>query len=264
MRRPGPIAHTSRVTGVEWAVLAIATLVGVSVQSTVGFGFAFFVAPALFLTGSAAEAVILLLALGTLVNLLMLYGEKRPRGGFWPTVLPMVLWSLPGLAVGYLGLVLVPKEALQILVGLVIIAACLSKLRDVETAEVGRVTGSAALAGLSSGALTSATGLNGPPLLPWATRFSSTPNEMRHLVAAGLLALNSMGLLLVTIGGGGEGGLGDTALTFAILTPLVLLGHRVGRFVLTRLDAAGHRRIVLAAAGLTGTASVVIGGIALL
>lgn len=251
------------MTGAEWAVLGVATLVGVSVQSTVGFGFAFFVAPALFFTGSAAEAVILLLALGTLVNVLMLYGEKRVRGGFWPIVLPMVLWSLPGLALGYAGLVLVPKEVLQILVGLVIIAACLSRAEDVESAEVGRVAGSAALAGLSSGALTSSTGLNGPPLLLWATRFSSTPNEMRHLVAAGLLALNSMGFLLVTIGGG-SGGLGDTALTFAVLTPLVLAGHQVGRLLLTRLDAAGHRRIVLAAAALTGTASVVLGAVNLI
>lgn len=257
------IAHTSPVTGAEWAVLAIMTLVGVSVQSTVGFGFAFFVAPALFLTGSATSAVILLLALGTLINLLMLYGEKRPRGGLWPIVLPMVLWSLPGLALGYLGLVLVPKAALQVLVGLVIIAACLSRVRGPESAEVGRVTGSAALAGLTSGALTSSTGLNGPPLLPWATRFSSTPTEMRHLVAAGLLALNSLGFFLVTIGGSGNGGLGETAITFAVLTPLVLAGHQVGRFVLSRLDAAGHQMIILVAAALTGTGSVVLGAVGL-
>lgn len=251
------------MTGAEWAVLAAATLIGVGVQSTVGFGFAFFVAPALFFTGSAAQAVIILLALGTLVNLLMLYGEDRPRTrGFWPAVVPVVMWSLPGLAAGYLGLVLVPKAALQILVGVVIVAACASRAGRAETAEGGRITGSAALAGLSSGALTSSTGLNGPPLLPWATRHSGTPNELRHLVAAGLLALNTMGFLLVAIGGG-NGGLGSAGIVFAVLVPMVLLGHRAGRFMLARLDAADHRKIVLLAAAVTGTASVVLGTIGL-
>lgn len=251
------------MTGVEWAVVGIATLVGVSVQSTVGFGYAFFLAPALFFAGSAAQAVVLLLALGVLVNLLMLYGEKRVPGGLRPIVTPMVLWSLPGLALGYLCLVLVPKEVLQMLVGVVIVAASLSRTRTVESASTGSIAGSAAFAGLSSGAMTSSTGLNGPPLLPWATRHSTTPTGMRHLIAGGLLALNSMGVLVVVIGGG-NGGLDRVPLLFAALTPMVLIGHQVGKFMLTRLDAAGHRMIVLVAATLTGTASFVVGGIALL
>ena len=100
---------------------AIAALVGAFIQSATGFGFALVLSPALFAVLEPEEAVGTLLVLGLALNLLVLV-----EGGWhadWRRVAPMLVAALPGLVVGVVLLSALSKEALQVIVGLAVIAA---------------------------------------------------------------------------------------------------------------------------------------------
>lgn len=102
---------------------AAAALVGASIQSATGFGFALVLSPALFAALDPAEAVTSLLVLGLALNLLVLFERGRPEHVDWRALAPMLVAALPGLAVGAVALTLLSKEALQVSVGVAVILA---------------------------------------------------------------------------------------------------------------------------------------------
>ena len=66
-----PQISSGPVSGLELLVVG-AVLVGMSVQAAIGFGFAFFVAPAAFAAFAPEQAVTLVLLLGVIINVLVL------------------------------------------------------------------------------------------------------------------------------------------------------------------------------------------------
>ncbi len=61
------------------ALAALATLLGATLQSATGFGFALVLGPAAFAVFEPAEALTVLLVLGAVLSVLMLFAERRPR-----------------------------------------------------------------------------------------------------------------------------------------------------------------------------------------
>src|ERR687897_1876874 len=108
------------------ALALLAALAGAVVQAATGFGFALVLSPALFAVLDPAEAVTALLVLGAALSVLVLLEghEVRPR-----LLAPMLVAALPGLALGALLLSLLSKEALQVGVGVAVVAAALWQLR---------------------------------------------------------------------------------------------------------------------------------------
>ncbi len=104
----------------------LAALAGAVVQAATGFGFALVLSPALFAVLDPAEAVTALLLLGAALSVLVLLEghEVRPR-----LLAPMLVAALPGLALGALLLSALSKEALQVGVGVAVVAAALWQLR---------------------------------------------------------------------------------------------------------------------------------------
>jgi uncharacterized membrane protein YfcA len=90
---------------------AVAALVGAAVQSATGFGFALVLSPALFAVLEPAEAVTVLLALGAVLNLLVLVEGHDVR---WSRLPPLLLPALPGLALGAVVLAALSREPLQV------------------------------------------------------------------------------------------------------------------------------------------------------
>lgn len=243
---------------VEWGVLAVVALLGVTVQATVGFGSAFFIAPALFALRPAPEAVIAVLALGVALTGLVLYGEKRRHVADRPVVRVVLIAAVPGMIAGAYLVHAVSQDAIQIAVGLVIVAGGLVQLQARPSARTASSLPGGAVCGLAAGALTTSTGLNGPPLALWVTRHVLEPRGLRDTIAACLLGLNLAGAVcLALIGDRGQDLHG--LVVAAALLPVILAGHRVGRTVFRSLSPAGHRRTVLAMVAVTGTASVALG-----
>jgi uncharacterized membrane protein YfcA len=242
------------------ALAAAAALVAAAVQSATGFGFALILSPALLGALDRYEAVTALLALGLVLNLLVLFDGGRPGPVAWRELLPVLAAAVPGLALGAAALALFSKPVLQVVVGLVVLIAAAAQLRGRMSGKPARAR-SAAAAGLASGALTTSISVSGPPLVLWLESRGVPPAELRATLAACFLALNLAGcLVLVPLAGA------DRVVPADVLLPLlglVVVGHLVGARAFRRLDPERFSVIVLVLVVLTGAASVVAGVLAL-
>ena len=246
------------MTAAQWALLAFATLAGMTVQSAIGFGFALILAPALFTVLDPAEAVTCLLGLGLVINLAMLYAERRPHRADRRMIAWLSLGALPGLIAGAYILAATSKSALQVAVGVVIVAAAFSSTRrdPGHASEPGMGAGLAC--GAVSGTMTTATGLNGPPLVLWISRHTADPETTRDTITAGLLALNTLGVICLTATGSADYS-ADALTVLALLLPAVVAGHQAGRLLFARIAATDYTSVLRAGVVAAGVASIVAG-----
>jgi uncharacterized protein len=269
---------------------AAAALVGASVQSATGFGFALVLSPALFAVLDPAEAVTALLVLGLALNLLVLFEGGRPEHVDWRPLAPMLAAALPGLAAGAVALALLSKEALQVAVGLAVIVAAgwQARMRAREGAPEGprqppagpwraaagprrppaapRHAPAAArrhlspaagwAAGFVSGALTTSISVSGPPIVLWLEARGVRPAEFRASLAASFLALNLAGAAVLLVAEGSDVFDAGTVLP---LLGLVAAGYALGAVAFRRLDHDHFFTAVLALVVGTGAASLAAG-----
>jgi uncharacterized protein len=243
---------------------AAAALVGASIQSATGFGFALVLSPALFAALEPVEAVMSLLALGLVLNLLVLFEHGRPEHIDWRALAPMLLAALPGLVVGAWALTVLSKEVLQVAVGIAVILAATWQLRQRTLREAAsyrrRLRPAVGWAvGFSSGALTTSISISGPPIVLWLEAHDVRPEEFRASLAATFFALNLIGgaVLLASEGSGTL----DAGVVMPLLA-LVVVGYALGTVAFRRLDRERFFTIVLALVACTGVASVA-GGLGL-
>lgn len=236
---------------------ALAVGAGAVLQSATGFGFAIVAAPALVALVGPQATVGALSLLALVVNGLTLAGEgRRPRPASGDAA-ALVAWALPGLAVGALALAVLPERLLEAAVGVTVLAAL--GVRVVTRA--GRPAGGAerasrrrAAAGLLSGALTTSTGLSGPPLVLFLTGRSLDAARVRDTLAVVFLAQGALALAALA--------LFDTLALpegMAVLAAAAVAGQIVGRRAFAGLRAADRFEPVLlgvlALAGLAALAS---------
>jgi uncharacterized protein len=237
------------------ALAAVAAFAGAAVQSATGFGFALVLSPALFATTDPVEAVTALLVLGLALNLLVLFERGRPEHVDWRALAPMLVAALPGLAAGAVALTQLSKEALQVAVGVGVIAAAGWQLR--QGRERPALPAAAGLAaGFVSGALTTSISVSGPPIVLWLEARGVRPEEFRASLAASFLVLNLAGGALL-LGAEGTGAL--DAGVVAPLLALVALGYALGAVLFRRLDRDRFFALVLVLVACTGAASIVAG-----
>ena len=236
-----------------------AVVVGMAVQAAVGFGFGFFVAPAALGAFRPAQAVTLLLLLALLINALILYGEGRQREVDPRSTVLLCAWALPGIVAGALVVRELNANVLQVAIGVGIIVAALFQARGGEgERRAARPERTIAVGGVCSGALTTATSLNGPTVVLTLTRAGLRGHLLRDTAATVFLVLAVTGTTaLATIAHAGRS-LPHWPLLVA-LVPAVAVGHRLGAELFKRLDAERHRRLVLVAAMVAGTVSVIAG-----
>jgi uncharacterized protein len=237
------------------ALAAAAALTGAFVQSTTGFGFALVLSPALFAVMDPVDAVMALLVLGFALSLLVLFERGRPDHVDWRSLMPMLIAALPGLAVGAVALTQLSKSVLQVAVGVAVIAAAAWQLRRRRRgAEPHRVP--SALAGFTSGALTTSINVSGPPIVLWLEARGASPEEFRASLAATFLALDLAGGALLLAA---EGSASIDAGRVGPLLALVVAGYALGAWAFRRLDRERFYTLVLALVACTGVASVVAG-----
>lgn len=241
-------------------LLLTAIVVGIGVQAAIGFGFAFFVAPAAFAALSPERAVLLVELLAIAINCLVLFGERRPIEVARRPVALLVGAAVPGMLVGLWIVTHADRAALQLAVGVIVIgAAALQALggsrRPVSpdrrpALELG--------GGLAAGVLTTSVTINGPALVLVLTRLGLRGSALRDSLAAALLGLSCLAAPLLVIGAGAGNALPQLWLAMACV-PAVLIGHRVGAAAFRGLGDDAHHRLALGAAAIAGVLSVVAG-----
>ena len=240
-----------------------AVVVGMAVQASVGFGFGFFVAPAALGAFRPAQAVTVLLLLALLINGLILYAEGRKREIDSRSTTLLCAWALPGIVTGALVVRDINPSVLQVAIGIGIVLAAALQARTSSRASEGTDGAphpgrTLAVGGVCAGVLTTATSLNGPTVALTLTRAGLRGHLLRDTAAATFLVLAVTGTAaLATLAHAGRS-VPHWPLLVA-LVPAVAVGHRLGAALFRRLDAERHRRLVLGAAMVAGTVSVVAG-----
>ena len=241
-------------------LVAVATFAAAALQSASGFGFALIAAPAFFAVLGPEEAVATVLALGAVVNVLMLIGERRAKEIRRADLMLPLAFAAPGIGLGVLALQALDKGLLQVIVGISVLATVSVMARPRPLPERRpdgeRAPGLDSAVGLTSGVLTTSTGVNGPPLLLWLVAKGATPAEVRDTLALAFVSLNLAGLAVVAVA---EGGLDILDSDVLFLLPLAGAGWLAGRLVFARLDPRRFRALNLALAAAAGLASLAAG-----
>lgn len=225
------------------ALAAFAIFLGAALQSATGFGFALVSAPILFALLGPQEAVTAGVLVAFVPNVLTLFGERRRPQVLGRDVAGLLLWSLPGLVLGAVALRELPAQVLSVLVAIAVFAGV--ALRALSRRRGGAVGGRRRwhlpAAGLTGGALSTATSLNGPPLVFCLLARGATRVQMRDTLAAIFLAHAALGVPVLLISG-----------TFAMpdaiwaLGLAALAGQLLGRRAFGWLRGERHERAVYA------------------
>jgi uncharacterized membrane protein YfcA len=238
------------------AVVVLALLLAVALQTATGFGFALLAGPSLYAVMSPAHAVALLLILGLAVNVLVLAGERRSLQVDWGGLAPAMLAALPGLPIGALLVRVLPADALRIAIGVIVCVLVAHRL--LRRAAAGRPApgrATAALAGFSAGVLTTSTTTNGPPLALWLGGRGLPPAVVRDTVSAAFLMLDAVGIGVVLAVVGTHRALAE-AIWLPALVPVVLVGHLAGSWAFRRLPAHRYDQVLLLAVAAAGAVSI--------
>lgn len=240
--------------------VAVAVVIGAALQSATGFGFSLVVAPSLFHALSPGQALTAMVVMALTLSLLMLFGERRRPEIRTREVALIVGWAVPGLLAGVVVLGLLDKPTLQVMVGVVVVLAALADIMIFDWAGAGSAAAPwpAFPVGLLSGALTTTTGVNGPPLLLWFQRVGVSPGEVRDSLAACFASLAVLSALVLL--GAGRLELGPvTAPWLLLLILLVATGRLAGRKVFLRMHPDRFRTAGLVLAVIAGLTSIVAG-----
>jgi uncharacterized membrane protein YfcA len=209
-----------------WALAAV--LIGGTLQSATGTGFAMLAAPVLTAVYGPHASVATLAVLGPVVSALTLAEVRRPHV-LGRTAAVLCLAGVPGMAVGVLVLRHTPVDVLRVLVALAVLAGVAAIARGAP------VRGSGAGPGFLSGVLATSTGLSGPPMVLYLLGRDARPAEVRDTLAAVFLITGFLTIAALAVAG-----LLDPTDGVLVLLVATVAGQVAGRFVFRRLGAR-HR-----------------------
>jgi uncharacterized membrane protein YfcA len=235
----------------EVLIAAAIILTAATISGLTGFGFGLVSAPPLLLLFDPAlvVAIIKVLTLGTTWIVLVDARRHLQRR----TVLGLLPWAIGGLAVGVAILKQVDPISIKLLASAVVILFALLLLRGITP---GGATGwwTVPLTGLTSGALSTSTGLSGPPIVLLFTLRRFEIHAFRASAAAFFILTELVGLPALL--SQGVVGRWDIA-TAAVLAPAAVTGRFAGIWLSRRVSRAHFYRITLFLLILTGAAGVI-------
>ena len=226
---------------------ALALFAGAALQSATGFGFALVSAPILFALLGPREAVTAGVLVAMALNLMTLAGERRPLQVRTGDAVALLAWSLPGLALGAIALRDLSERVLTVLVALAVFAGLALRVLGRRRAATARPRAwHLPAAGVTGGALSTATSLNGPPLVFCLLARGASPPQMRDTLATIFIVHAVLGLAALLL-----------AATYAMPDGVWLLlaagagGQLLGRRAFGRLQGEHYERAVLVVLALT-------------
>ncbi len=230
------------------AAVFLATMLGATVQGSIGFGMNLVTVPVLAIVEPAALPATAVL-LGFPMSVTMVLHEHEAvdrRATGW-----VLVGRVPGTVAGTVIVALVATSTLSVIVGVVVLVAVAMSVRGTQIDVNARTC---TLTGVGSGVMGTSAGIGGPPL---ALLFQHREGRVvRSTLAACFFFGTSFSLLALSIAGEVE--LGHLALA-AALVPAVLLGFLTSRMFRPVLDRGWLRPAVLVFAALSGTVAIVNG-----
>ncbi len=225
------------VAGPELLGVALIFLLATVIQTVTGFGFALVAVPLLALVVEPVPAVVAT----TVASLMISAAVIRDDWEYvrWREVVVFTLSGIVGMPLGLWVLTQVPARLLTAVIAVVLListalVASGATLRTSRATEVG--------VGVTSGALLTSTGMNGPPLVVSFQAMGMPPRPFRGTLSTVFLAQGLAAVALLVAGGQVAG---EALIAAAISVPMLLAGWVVGNRVFHRLDPVRFRLIVL-------------------
>jgi hypothetical protein len=248
---------------VSEALVALAVALAACVQATAGMGFSLILSPVLLVVLAPTSAIVLMTGLALILNLLVLFSRGGRPHVAWEEVGPMLIAAAPGSVCGLLLLRSLPKPALEIGVGVIVVGLTVARLlplRNATSSVAGQASSGRLAVGLLAGALSTAIGVNGPPLAIWLASRKLGFTAVRDSLAACFLG---MGAITAVTLAPALGSVHLRALVIVCCVAAVLLGHALGSRLHLRIAPARLERL-LALVVLASGASAVLFGLAAL
>lgn len=226
-------------------VLVAALMAGIASGLT-GFGLALILVPAMLLFYEPATVVSVAIVLGIFVALTVIADSWREIQN--RVVLALLPFAFVGLLAGSQILKVVDEQYIQLAAGAVVVLAAglLVKSVRVPGAKGGLGT---AVAGLTSGTLSTSIGLPGPPIVLLFAARGLPKKNFRVNNAAYFLCINLVGLSILFLRGIAEPE--DLPLA-AGLVPAAFIGKAIGTALLSKVSERVFRLIALFVTALTG------------
>ena len=223
------------------ALAACIVFAGAFIQSTTGFGFAFFSLPLCSLFLDFPVAVVMLALLAQVMNTMVMF-QHRWRADWKRSVLPLTLFSLPGLPVGVWLLTWLDVRLLQGGLGAILVFYSLYQWFGHPAPRPINMAWKA-VAGFIGGVLGGALNAAGPPVLVYVSLQPWDKDKVKGTIvgfffAAGLgviAAQAQAGLITAEV----------RTLALACL-PTLVAGTIVGRMTYKRLNDGGYRQLFVA------------------
>lgn len=244
---------------IESILIATVTVAGVIVQTVAGLGFLLLLTPILLIYFDPVTAISISLSSGCVLSGLMLLKEKRNIEVSSLLIIGMFISSLPGIALGVWFLTEVPKEILQIIVGVaIIVTALVQQYVFPEKKSKLRFSKSTLVSGFFAGVMNASTSMGGPALAIWLRSRIITPNQFRNTLAVMFLLLNTTSLALIQVES--QFSFDSQGLfIFLLLIPVIIMSHSAGKKLTTKMQKAHFHLLILLVIIAAGLMSIGLG-----
>ena len=244
--------HSLDIFSVPWILAFCTVLVAAFVRGVSGFGLALILAPILLLLMNAKSTVVVNLLLAIISNLVVLPFNFRHI--YLKGILPMVIFTIPGIIIGAWIITIIEPLILKIVIGAVTVISVIPLAMGISKAfrKEKLVCG---LSGFLSGLLGTSTSLGGPPVVLFMHNQNWRKETIHSSLAAyftfnGVCALGALavaGIMEV-----------QTLVTAGSLVPALLIGTVIGMVTFRRLSQRLFRIItlvIIVCAGILGILS---------
>ena len=239
-------------------VALFSALLAGAVSGLTGFGLALISVPLLLFVYEPRTVIVITAVLSVIINLAVVWDSWRDADQ--RIVVALLPSALVGVIVGTEVLRTVDPDYIRLGVGIVVVFSALLLLRDVRLPGAGTRWGTV-VAGSTSGALSTSTGLAGPPIVLLLASRGFPKRAFRGSSALYFLAMSLVGLAVLYIRGIFDADHVPLALA---LIPAAFLGKAIGTAMLERISEGAFRVVTLGIVILTGTLGVVTAAWALL
>jgi uncharacterized membrane protein YfcA len=235
-----------------WSLLLalMAALLAGTVTGLTGFGLALISTPLLLFVYEPRTVVVLTVFFSIFINIAVVWDSWREARR--PLALALLIPSVVGVVLGAEVLRILDPLYIRLAVGAVVVLSALVLMRDVRLPGAETRWGPL-VAGSASGALSTSTGLAGPPIVLLLASRGLPKAEFRSTSALYFLAMSLVGLLVLAGRGLIEGGEIRLAL---VLVPAAIVGKVVGTAFLKKVSERAFRALSLGLVILTGTLGV--------
>lgn len=227
-------------------------LAGGVLQSSTGFGFAMLSSPLLLALIGPQQTVTASAILGCLLSTFLLVGEGRRPAVSVRDAAPLVVFSLPGLALGAVAVRVLSIRVLALLMAVGVLLGLVVRLRARRMGVRPVPVWSAPFAGVASGTLSTSTGISGPPLIFYLLARGLAPSRMRDTLASIFASLGALGLGALALAGSM-----DVPSGMPLFVAAALVGQVAGRRVFARMGASTYEPVVLGVLVVAATIALV-------